>query len=325
MPAAPAPLTLARHCMATRFELVLHGLETSRLRAAGEEALDEVDRLERMLSLYRSDSEIALLNTRAYREAIPVSWEVFRLLEHARRLWEETQGAFDPTIGPLMRCWGLMHGHGKVPDEAALAEARSRTGMQLVHLDDATHRIRFEREGVTLDLGAIGKGYAVAQAVRLLQEAGVPHALMHGGTSTVHALGCQPDGSPWKVAIEIPPRGSASLHRSPDHSPLAILPLHEESLSVSGVWGRCFESGGRTYGHLLDPRTGQPAQDTVLAAVALPSPTETDALSTALLVEGIEGHARLASLRPAMRSLVVQPSTNGWRTALAGITLLSTP
>ena len=309
--------------MATRFELVLHGLEPARLRAAGEEALEEVGRLERMLSLYRPDSEIAQVNLRAHRQPIPVSWEVFHLLEHARRLWEETQGAFDPTIGPLMRCWGLMAGQGRVPEDAVLAEARACTGMSLVHLDPQTHTVLFEREGVMLDLGAIGKGYAVAQAVSLLQEAGLTHALIHGGTSTVHALGCQPDGSPWKVALEIPPRGSASLRRTPDSSPLAIVPLHEESLSVSGVWGRCFESGGRTYGHLIDPRTGQPAHETVLAAVALPSATETDALSTALLVEGIAGHARLTSLRSGMRTLVVQPAATGWRTASAGLPLLS--
>src|SRR5436190_3906188 len=108
-------VTLARHAMATRFEMVLHGEEPRDLRAAGEAALDEIDRLECQLSLYRPSSEIAHLNARAAGGPVRVSPSMFALLEHARMLYDETGGAFDITLGPLSRCWGFMNGGGQVP------------------------------------------------------------------------------------------------------------------------------------------------------------------------------------------------------------------
>ena len=151
-------VTLARHAMATRFELVLHGKNADALRAAGEEALAEVDRLENQLSLYRPGSEIAQLNARAAREAVRVSPEVFALLRHAQQLHAETDGAFDITIAPLVRCWGFMGGQGQMPTRAAVETARRLVGMQHVHLNAADRTVRFARDGVMLDLGAIGKG-----------------------------------------------------------------------------------------------------------------------------------------------------------------------
>src|ERR1043165_4268416 len=114
-------VSLAREAMATRFELVLHGESQPALRAAGEEALEEIARLENQLSLYRPGSEIAQLNARAAHEAVQVSPELFALLEHARRLSAETDGAFDITIAPLVRCWGFMGGHGKMPSAEEVA------------------------------------------------------------------------------------------------------------------------------------------------------------------------------------------------------------
>src|SRR2546423_1336850 len=156
-------ITLARHAMATRFELVLHGDDTIRLRSAGEEALDEIDRLEDQLSLYRAHSEIAELNRRAACQPVKVTPRLFTLLERAKRLSVETDGAFDITIAPLVECWGFMDGSGRLPDQETLAQARARVGMDLVQLDKSNSTVRFLHDGVMLDLGAIGKGYAVQE------------------------------------------------------------------------------------------------------------------------------------------------------------------
>src|SRR5262245_6003247 len=196
---------LARHAMATRFEIVLHGEDEVALRAAGEEALGEIERLEAQLSLYRPSSEIAQVNARAAKEAVRVTPSLFSLLEHARKLHDETGGAFDITIAPLVRCWGFMGGTGRMPQDEEIAQARTRVGMNLVHLDAKEFTVRFAREGVMLDLGAIGKGYAVERAVEVLREAGVKSALLHGGTSTVYGLGRPPEAESWKIAIESPP------------------------------------------------------------------------------------------------------------------------
>src|SRR5262245_24210831 len=141
-------VTLARHAMATRFELVLHGDNAVALRAAGEEALNEIDRLENQLSLYRPVSEIAQLNARAAREAVQVSPEVFALLQHAQRLHAETGGAFDVTIAPLVRCWGFMGGTEKMPTQEEVAAAREKVGMQNILLDVSNRTVRFARDGV---------------------------------------------------------------------------------------------------------------------------------------------------------------------------------
>jgi thiamine biosynthesis lipoprotein len=286
--------------MATRFELVLPGENTIALRAAGEEALDEIDRIEGQLSLYRPTSEIAHLNARAAKEPVRVTPSLFALLEQALRLSSETGGAFDITIGPLVRCWGFMHGTGAMPAKEAVAAAQARVGMHLVELDVANRTVRFEREGVKLDLGAIGKGYAIERAMELLWEAGVTSALLHGGTSTVYALGHPPEAEYWKVAIDQPP--DVADQAGPV---LATVLLRDEALSVSAVWGKCFQTEGKILGHIIDPRRGAPANGALLSAVVLPSATETDALSTALLVLGCEGHGLIKKLRPEARTLVL--------------------
>ena len=153
------------------------------------------------------------------------------------------------------------------------------------------------------------------QLLKILRDAGVMSALIHGGTSTVFAIGAPPDSDAWRIAIEAPTAPavrSPAFTRSPEppeggttNLPLATIPLHDESLSVSAVSGKCFVANGRTLGHVIDPRTGEPVSRALLSAVVLPSATETDALSTALLVAGPDAHDTIAALRPDMRTLVV--------------------
>lgn len=304
-------VAVARHAMATRFEIVLHGDNAVALRAAGEEALDEIEQLEGHLSLYRPTSDIAQINARAAAGPVRVEPTLFRLLQQARRLWEESQGAFDITIAPLMRCWGFMGGNGQLADPAAVAEARRRVGMDKVILNAEEFTVHFAVPGMMLDLGSIGKGYALERAALLLREAGVTSALVHGGTSTACAIGAPPGAEDWHIAVERPRLDSpnpAALTASPPPEPetiLAHIPLRDEALSVSAIWGKSFEANGRRYGHVMDPRTGEPTEGALLAAVVLPSAMETDAFSTALLTLGLPGHDYIAGLRAGMRTLVV--------------------
>lgn len=291
-------VTLAKHAMATRFELVLHGANEPSLRAAGEEALAEIERLENQLSLYRPGSEIAQLNARAAREPVRVSPEVFALLQHAARLTAETGGAFDITIAPLVRCWGFMQNSGRIPTAEEVEAARAMVGMHHVSCNRAERTIQFSKPGVMLDLGAIGKGYAIARATELLRDAGVTSALIHGGTSTASAIGQPPDAESWQFAL--PPQIETAIQAAPP-----VLKLRDESVSVSAVWGRSFEFAGKRFGHVLDPRSGQPVDAALLSVVVLPDATETDALSTALLTLGPAGQEKIHALRAGMRSIIV--------------------
>jgi thiamine biosynthesis lipoprotein len=265
------------------------------LRAAGEEALAEISRLEAMLSLYKPTSEVAALNTRAAEEPVRVSAEMFGLLERAVALSRETNGAFDITIAPLVRCWGFMRGQGSIPSDADIEAARAHVGSHLLELDRAERTVRFARPGVMLDFGAFGKGYAVDRAIEILRDYEITSALLHGGTSTVLGIGRAENDTPWRVAVTGAP---------PTDEVLWLVDLRETSLSVSAVWGKSFTSQNRTFGHILDARTGRPSDRAELAAVNVPLAADSDALSTALLVEGPSGLTNLAAHRPDSRALV---------------------
>jgi thiamine biosynthesis lipoprotein len=299
------PFTLTRlacRAMGTRFELVLYGAEAVRLRAAGEEVLAEIERLDAQLSLYHPPSELRGLNARAAREPVALEPRFFRLLQQAKQLGTETEGAFDLTVAPLLECWGFQGGTGAYPDPATVEAVRGRVGWSLLELDESNLTVRFRSPGVRLDLGAIGKGYALERAAAILRDHGVRRALLHGGTSSVYGLGAPPGALAWEVAIDHPCRPGA---------PLARVALRDQALSVSAVTGKFFLWEGQRFGHIVDPRTGWPVRETLLAAVVLPSPTVAEAWSTALLVLGPEGLARLRERRPEAQAWVASSGPEG--------------
>ena len=262
-------IRLAVDAMATRFELLFDGP-----RAAGEEALDEIVRVEKRLNRHDPSSDVAWINGHAASHPIQVEPALFRLLQRAMTFSELTDGAFDVTVGPLMRVWKFEGDTGALPSPALVAAARTRVGYRQVLLDAESSTIRFKHPGVGIDLGAIGKGYAIDAAIAILRGHGVAQALLHGGTSSVHALGAGPDGKPWRIAW----RPGGGVERT--------FELGDSALSVSAIHGKSFRAGAREYGHVMDPRTGAPAAAATSAIVAGPESTTCDALSTALLVLG---------------------------------------
>jgi thiamine biosynthesis lipoprotein len=271
-PVSDSGVRLSLDAMATRFELLLPDGE----RAAGEEAVEEVARIERQLSRFLPGSEVSGLNVRAAKSPVRVDPRLFALLRLSKEVWEKTDGAFDITIAPLMRTWGFTEGQGRVPDDSELAEARQVVGMEHMLLDEETWSVGFDKAGVEIDLGAIGKGYALDRAGRILRDAGVTSALIHAGTSTVLAIG-RCGSEPWRIGIRDPSRPG---------EPPVVHEIQDLSLSVSAVHGRVHTVEGRCYGHVMDPRTGSPTEAAALASAIGPSATLCDALSTALLVLG---------------------------------------
>jgi len=262
-------MRLAVEAMATRFELVLDGP-----RGAGEEALAEIVRLESRLSLYQPSSDVSWINAHAGHRPVKVESALFALLRRAIALSEATDGAFDITVGPLMRAWSFEGDTGRLPLPELVAGARTRVGYRKLRLDPSASTICFDVPGMRIDLGSIGKGYAIDAAIAVLRSHGVTNALLHGGTSSVHAIGNGLDGAPWRIAWD-QPGGQAR-----------VFELHDRALSVSAVHGKAFLSGGRQYGHVIDPRTGAPTHAAVSAIVTGPASVDCDALSTGLLVHG---------------------------------------
>lgn len=234
-------MRLAAEAMRTRFECVLHGEDAALLRAAGEAALAEIRATERILSRFAPAAETARLNAAAASHACRVSAGMWETLDCCRRLLTDTGGAFD-------------------------AAAATPPGFAAVELDDAARTVRFRHPRIALDFGGIGKGVALDRAAAVLREAGVAAALLHGGTSSVLALGAPPDAPAWRIEIADP---------GADGRALAGVELRDAALGVS------------SRARALDPRDGSPAAGpTRLAVVRASSAAEADAWATALLLRG---------------------------------------
>lgn len=259
---------LAVEAMGTRFELVYWGP-----RAAGEEALAEIAGIDSRLSAYQASSDIAWINAHAGLRAVKVSPRTFTLLQRCLELSEDTHGAFDITVGPLLQAWRFIDSGGSLPSADRIADARTRVGYRHMHLDPRTSTIRFARAGMRLDLGAVQKGYAIDAAMALLAARGLRTALLHAGTNNVHALGEPPQGA-WTVVWERPDGRATTIA------------LRDSALSVSFAHRKSFVAEGRRYGHVFDPLIGLPVQHAETAVVTGPNALECDALSTALLVLG---------------------------------------
>lgn len=279
-----ALLRMARRAMATVFELVLP-FGTPGAREAAETALDDIDRLEAQLTVYREDSEVSRINWLAAREAVPVEEGLFHLLTQASRITEETEGAFDVTTGALIKAWGFFRRQGRVPSAAERTEVLTRVGMQHVSLNQEDRSIRYQRPGLEINLGSIGKGYALDQVVQRLQrEWNLTSALLHGGHSSVYAMGTEPGSARgWAVGIRHP--------WDPERR-LAVVRLRDRALGTSAATFQHLEYAGRKLGHILDPRTGWPAEGMASASVLAPTTAEADALATAFFILGVE-RARL--------------------------------
>jgi thiamine biosynthesis lipoprotein len=277
---------VSRQAMACEFEV---RFPAERYRQGTEwalEALDLVEALEAEMSYFRPTSEICRINALAGDEPVVVSPALFDLLRLAMTLYEETAGAYDITSAPLWEAWGFARRVGEIPSDAQLTEARTRVGGHLVDLDAAQRTIHFRRPGVRLNLGSIGKGHALDVCGQRLLSLGMVDFLFHGGQSSVLARGCRTPGSPdespsklsrWEIGIRDP--------RQPGRR-LGVVRLCDRALGTSSGQFQSFRHRGRRYGHILDPRSGWPAEGVLASTVVAPTAALADALSTAFYVMG---------------------------------------
>jgi thiamine biosynthesis lipoprotein len=294
-------LHLSRRAMATNFELILP-FGTPESLALGQLYFDEIDRLEAQLTVYRDTSEVSRLNALAFHYPIPVEEGLFELLALAARLTSETRGAFDVTAGALIKAWGFYKGPRRVPPAAERAAVLECVGMHHVELDAERRTVRFLRPGLEINLGSIGKGYALDRAAeKLRREGNLAAGLLHGGQSSVYAIGKQPgDERGWPVALRHP--------WEPERS-LGTIYLSDQALATSAATFQYLEHAGRKLGHILDPRTGWPAEGMASVSVVAPTAAEADALATAFYILGVEAAQDYCEQHPAL-SAVLLPEDN---------------
>ncbi len=274
---AAQTIRLATHAMATRFEFVLNGEDPVQLRAAGEEALREINRIGKRFNYYDASSELSRVNREAFGQDLPVAGDLFELFQQCEWAWKVTKGAFDPTIGPLMRLWNFGNDRSQVPSQKDVTLALARTGWQHVVLDPKKTTVRFLKTDCEIDLGGIAKGWALDEARALLQQAGVQSGLIHGGTSSVIGIGTPPNENAWTVGIEDP---YESL-QAPSWFEKSY--LKNAALSVSAIRGKSTTIGDIEYGHVINPANGMAISGPFVSIVEATRAVTADALSTALL------------------------------------------
>lgn len=279
---------LSDEAMGSTFTVVLYGSDQKQLEAAADAAFDEVHRLDRLLSNYQPASEWSEVNRTAGVRPVKLSAELFQLLSDCMTYSRQSDGAFDITVGPLMKVWGFYKGEGSLPRPADVTDALTRVGHRHVRLDAAARTIHFDRPGVELDPGGIGKGYAVDRMVDVLKRSGVHIALVSASGSSIYGMGAPPtEPAGWRITI-----------RAPDdpHKTAAEVVLKDMSLSTSGSYEKFFWVEGRTYAHIIDPRTGYPARGTASVSVMAPRTIDSEAWAKPFF---INGRAWTAAHKPA--------------------------
>lgn len=295
-------MQISRRAMAAEFEVYLNAGQHALATETALQALDMVETLEAQMSVYRPESEIMGINRRAGDGPVAVEGRLFKILQLAVELSRETDGAFDITAGPLSKVWGFYRREGQLPEAEALQQALSRVGYRWLELDDQRHTIRFLRRGVEINLNAVGKGYAVDRCGEVLRGAGVGDFLIHGGQSSVLACGSRAGGQGvwrgWSVALRHPLKPTLRLGE---------IWLRDRALGTSGSGVQFFHHQGRRYGHVLDPRSGWPAEGVLSATVLAPSAALADAVSTACFVLGREAAEAYCRNHPGVGAILVCP------------------
>ncbi len=289
----------SRSAMACEFQIFLPYDESPNLADTALAGLEIIAKLEDQLSVYRPLSEVTRINDCAGLGAIRVEVKLFDLLADARLLSEQTDGAFDITSGPLVKAWGFFRREGRVPGDDELREAMSKIGYRQLELNAEHKSVRFLREGMEINLGAIGKGYALDQCADFLSQNGLRDFVLHGGQSSVLARG-QRDGAQagWNISISHPERVEEVLLQ---------LELKNQAVGTSGTAKQHFFYRGKRYGHLIDPRTGQPVDHLLSATCIAPSAATADALATAFFVLGEEGTRGYCELHSEVGAILVHP------------------
>jgi thiamine biosynthesis lipoprotein len=295
--AALEPFSHPVRTMGTTANVTIVDTDSARAGAAARAAHRALQHVDSLMSNWTTTSEVARLNRVAGSEETVVHPEVARVIERALAVGAESEGAFDITVEPLVRAWGFLGGTPHVPDSAAVRAAFALIGARHVRFDAASRTLRFGREGVRIDLGGIAKGYGADAAARALRAAGVEDALVDLSGNMV-ALGRPPGADAWRIGIRDP------RDRMPYFARLA---LSGRAIATSGKYEQFVADGGRTYGHILDPRTGVPAEGLIAVTVLAADAMTADAWGTALFVLGPAHARRLARAREDLDAVLVVP------------------
>jgi len=325
---AAAYLTkIGRRAMACEFEVLLNAGQYTIATEAALAALDLVDQLELQLSVFRDDSEVSQINRTAHLEPVNVEPRLFDLLELAAQIHYDTGGAYDITSGPLTKLWGFFRRQGRVPNTTELTHVIQHVGMRHVEFDRTRGTLRFLTPGVEINLGSIGKGYALDRMAELLAAERLEHFLLHGGNSSMlgrgrsqesgvrgqESRGVEAETGTVTPALSPKERESSGWwiglrHPLEPERRIGEVCVRNRALGTSGSGTQFFIHEGRRYGHILDPRTGRPVENTLSTTVAAPTAAEADALATAFYVMGTADAIAYCRQHAGIAAVIMSPA-----------------
>ncbi len=283
--------------MGTLVEITLREPDADKAQMAINQAFDEMRRLEKLMSTHLLDSEISRLNNAARKNLFfSVSDAVIEVIKRGVYWGEKSNGAFDISIGPVSRLWQFNDENPSLPDAGLLTEALPLVNFHDIEIN--APKVRLKKPGMSLHLGAIGKGYAVDKAMQALKSSGIQHALINAG-GDLKALGSRADGKPWKIGLQHP--------RKPEQM-IASFELTNKAVATSGDYQRYFMLGDTRYHHILNPTTGMPARGMISATIIADNVMDADALATAVFVMGQENGLALIDSLEGVECMIVSDS-----------------
>jgi thiamine biosynthesis lipoprotein len=295
IPAAHADwITREEAIMGTRCAVELWSEDRAKGEAAITSVFDDMKRIDRLMSTWKEDTEISLVNREAGKHPVKIQAELFRLLQDSVKYSELTRGAFDITYASVGYLYDFKR-HLR-PDQAAIAAALPGINFRHMVLDERELTVFFTRPGMRIDLGGIAKGHSVDRAIEILQKQGITRAMVNAGGDT-RIIGDR-FGKPWVVGV-----------RDPDHEGRVFLrlPLTDTAFSTSGDYERYFDEDGKRFHHIIDPRTGDSARKCRSVTVISGTATRTDALTKSVFIMGPEEGIAFVNTLPDVDAVAVAP------------------
>ena len=281
--------------MGTIVSITLKGPLWSDFESTFDRAFDAIDRVDKIASIYDSNSQITRLNQYAHLKPVAVSDELFFLVEKALLLSKESEGAFDITVLPLVKLWNSYKQKRLIPDDALIKEALFLVGYKSILLNSYEKTIYFKKPGLSIDLSAVAKGYAVDEAIRSIKASGFNSAIVNAG-GDLYSLGKKSFYSPWRIGIIDP---------SNEERVIKKLTLEDMAVATSGGYEQYYKYKGRDYTHIINPKTGYPIKDVFFSITVLaPNCLIADGIATAVAVGGDELIDRLNKIYPDISILV---------------------
>ncbi|MCJ7806719.1 MAG: FAD:protein FMN transferase [Clostridia bacterium] len=283
--------------MDTSVELRFTGGSSKDAVLIREDVVHEMERLEALFSRSIAGSDVSLINDSAGLRPVRVDSEVLYVTERAVIYAGLSEGAFDPTIAPLIDLWGFLGQNYRVPTAVERIKSLPLVDYTLIEVDEKQTTVYLQHQGMSLDLGGIAKGFIVDQALQVLMTAGVEHAFINAG-GDIGLIGSKPDGSPWRIGVR---------HPRDEEKIIAVLPAIGGAVVTSGDYQRVFEEEGVSYHHILDPETGLPARELISVTIIAQTAIEADALSTAVFVLGSARGMALIEQLPGVEGILITP------------------